>query len=65
MVINQKSCHRITFIKVTYRGTIELDRYIINIIIIKTVRCGPEVTSFKTKTINFSRVIHLNLLSKI
>ena len=30
----------------------------------KKVRWGPEVATFRTKTLNFSRVLHLNWLAK-
>ena len=31
----------------------------------KKVRCGPEIATFRTKTIHFLRVIGLNCLAKI
>ena len=31
----------------------------------KKVTCRPEVATFRTKTLNFTRVIHLNWLAKI
>ena len=31
----------------------------------KKVTCGPEVATFRTKTRNFTRVIHLTWLAKI
>ena len=31
----------------------------------KTARCGPEIATFRTKTLHFLRVIRLNWLAKI
>ena len=31
----------------------------------KKARCGPEIATFRTKTIHFLRVIRLNWLAKI
>ena len=38
---------------------------LINAYVYKKARCGPEIATFRTKTLRFPRVIRLNWLAKI